>query len=391
MVYMVAQNVPGEAKPLIKEAESDIAEMMKVGSNDTLNIFFELHGDGVPQRCHVRGRDAKRVHEPMDPDDATNGKALTRFIRWAIDSVDHVQEDASLLVLWGHAYRFGLGATRTSRGIDAIDFAELARVLRDAQEELRKKYRGARPPKLDLVGFDACDISTVEMAVQLSEFAEYMLSSQVGEPLPGWPYQRILDRLARPKGELMGPAEFGTYAVRRYCEHYSAADQAVSLTLLDLSRAQELNDATEALARTLAVAMDADSHTLDLVPDLLSRSQTQIAPSKPFVDVVDLCINLLRYSSNDDVRAAAKYLGNLVVSPGPVEAGHSANGAGRPVVVEHGYNATLTAGLHGLSLYAPSVALNAHDWMAAWSWYEKFAFARRTLWNDLVHALVQPA
>jgi len=391
MVYMAAQNVPGEAASLKDEAESDIEEMMKVGSTDTLNILFELHGDGDPQRCHVTGRDAKRVPVHMEPQDATNGRALAAFIQWALEKVHHEEADYSMLVLWGHAYRFGLGPTLTGQGIDAIDFAELTRVLRNCQDEFKRTYGTSSRPKLDIVGFDACDISTVEMAVQLSEFAQYLLSSEVGEPLPGWPYDRILDRLARPKVRLMGPAEFGTYAVRRFCERYNAADKAVSLTLLDLTRAKELNDATESLARTLAVAMDADPRTLDLVTDLLSRSQTQIDPSKPFVDVVDLCINLLRYCSNDDVRTAATYLGNLVVSPGPVEPGHSATGIGKPVVVEHGYNATLTAGLHGLSLYAPSVALNAHDWMAAWSWYDKFTFAKQTLWNDLVHALVQPA
>jgi len=151
MVYMAAQNVPGEAASLKDEAESDIEEMMKVGSTDTLNILFELHGDGDPQRCHVTGRDAKRVPVHMEPQDATNGRALAAFIQWALEKVHHEEADYSMLVLWGHAYRFGLGPTLTGQGIDAIDFAELTRVLRNCQDEFKRTYGTSSRPKLDIV------------------------------------------------------------------------------------------------------------------------------------------------------------------------------------------------------------------------------------------------
>ncbi len=36
----------------------------------------------------------------------------------------------------------------------------------------------------------------------------------------------------------MGPAELGSYAVRRFCEAYKADDRPVSLTLLNLQRSE---------------------------------------------------------------------------------------------------------------------------------------------------------
>ena len=46
------------------------------------------------------------------------------------------------------------------------------------------------------VAFDACDLATVEMACQLKPFAKYLLGSQIGIPLPGWPYDRVLAHVA---------------------------------------------------------------------------------------------------------------------------------------------------------------------------------------------------
>ena len=391
MVYMAAQGVEGEAKSLFDEAEADIKEMEKVFENKeethTLNVLYQLHGKGLPERCHVGHGERKAFDE--SPADATNGRSLANFVLWALEKARHSGPgDHSLLVLWGHAYRFGIGNAVTPDGIDAIDFEELARVLRETQRDIQKLLGMEKTPKLDVIAFDACDISTVEVAVQVAEFADYMLASQVGIPLPGWPYTRILERLAKKQGDrLMGPAEFGTYAVRRFCETYNAEQRAVSLTMLDLKNTSRLFALTEALARELAIASDDDDEELSNVLELFRRSQT--IERKPFVDVADLCLNLLRHSGYDRVRQAAKQLGDFLASPGPVVPGASETGAGRPIVMEHGTNGAEMARLRGLSLYAPHVVDGGYDWVGALHWYEKFVFAKVTLWNDLVRALVQ--
>ena len=387
MVYMAAQGVEGEAKSLFDEAEADIKEMEAVSKSDTLNVLYQLHGKGRPERCHVGH--SPRVSFDENPADATNGKSLANFVLWALATAGHSGPgDHSLLVLWGHAYRFGIGNAVTADGIDAIDFAELARVLRDTQREIQTLLGMERTPKLDVIAFDACDISTVEVAVQVAEFADYMLSSQVGIPLPGWPYKRILERLAKKQGDrLMGPPEFGSYAVRRFCETYSAEDRAVSLTMLDLKNTSRLFELTETLARELAMAADGDDEELSDIIEMFRRSQT--TEDKPFVDVADLCLNLWRNSGYDAVRQAAKQLGDFLVSPKPVQAGESEFGTGRPIVMEHGINGCEMARLRGLSLYAPHVVDGGYDWVGALHWYEKFVFAKETLWNELVRALVQ--
>jgi Clostripain family len=391
MVFMGADGVEGNV-PLAQEAEADIKEMeeviAKAGSNPALNMFVQVHGNGETRRRQVGRAD---VTIPNDQQDVTNGHALTQFILWALNEAKHhAPEDYSMLVLWGHAYRFGIGATETRAGVDALDFAELAQVLSRVQATYRSKYGMKVTPKLDIVGFDACDVATIEMAVQLEQFAEFMLASQIEMPLPGWPYSKVLDRLRNPKGDVMDNAELGTYIVRRFCEAYHAEQRAVSLTLLNLRRAREIAAHAELLAVRLVDAIGDDDNARALVCEAFLQSVT--AEGKPFVDVADLCLNLLRQSGDEYVKDASERLGDMLVTPpeNALQRFPSAHGTRRAFVVEHGRNAAITARLHGVSLYAPHVA-GTDDWMDASYWYKKFLFSRNTSWSALVHALAQEA
>jgi hypothetical protein len=287
-----------------------------------------------------------------------------------------------MLVLWGHAYDFAFGRSKTASGmIDALDFAELSDVL----ERLQARFGGPAARKLDILGFDACDLATVEMACQLQPFANYLLGSQIGIPIPGWPYDRVFDRLKEPKGQrTMGPAELGSYIVRRFCESYSAP-RPVSLSLLDLKRAQELFARADVLAQVLASAIE-DPDTRDRIAYLFIRSQTD--DDRPYVDIADLCLSLVRESGDVRVMEAARALGDFLISPHVPLVGESLEGSGRPFVLEHGRNAGGTARLNGISIYAPHVA-PIIDFEAARHLYENFDFAQQTRWSDLVHALAR--
>jgi hypothetical protein len=394
MVFMGADNLPNE-KDLSDAARADIKEMRKVGSKakKSLNLFVQLHGKGFVQRQHIGKGQPIDVNEASA--DATNGNALISFIDWALETAQHRKDDYSMLVLWGHAYRFGIGHRPTGNGrSDALDFAELASVLRTFQDQYRKRhqneYSPGEMPKFEIVGFDACDLATIEMTFQLQEFAKYLLASQIGIPLPGWPYDKILDRLNNPFGRLMNPIELGSYIVRRYCLKYAADNMVVSLTMLDLERAQELSELTENLARKLAIAASGDVDEEALIRDLFMRART--ANDKPFVDVAGLCLSLMQYSNSSEVRDTAEKLGDFLISPAPdpfTPDGQDGLKLRRPFIVEHGRNAVQTAGLHGVSLYAPHVA-EGHDFASASHFYRKFIFVQDTLWGDLVRAFALP-
>jgi hypothetical protein len=392
MVFMGAE-ADGNA-PMVEAAEADLKEMRAVGSGPNLNIFAQVHANGTAHRHHI-GVDRPGGREvPPDERDVTNGRALVEFIRDSLTrpGYEHRLNDYSMLVLWGHAYNFAIGHKKTGPTNDALDFIELSEVLKSFQVEMKRYYeaRGfpmAGIPKLDIIAFDACDVATIELACELEQYAKYLLGSQIGVPIPGWPYDRVLGRLQHRKGErAMGPAEFGSWTVRRYCNAYAPEHRTVSLSLLDLTRVPELFGHTDVLATALDLALDRGSEAQRGIADLFSRAQT--ADSKPFVDVADLCLNLVRNTGDPLVRGAAQALGDFLLAPRPEVVGGSSEGSGWPFIVDCGRNAGGAAKLNGVSIYAPHVAL-INNFEALEQLYGKFRFARETRWGALVHDLAR--
>jgi hypothetical protein len=413
MVFMGAGHVDGVTAPLSKHANDDLLEMSRVGSdgpNGRLNIFVQRHGDMSPPTRYWIGwpkpQQANAVPPPLQPmpvpakeRDAKDGRALKRFMSWALKSADHKKGDCSLLVLWGHAYHFAIGAIETQTGIEALDFGELKRVLTEFQMELATEFKEQWAvskndpevqdlPTLDVLGFDACDLAGVEIAHLLSPFAGYLVASQIGIPLPGWPYEQILTRLKSAAAtEPMSPAQFGSFAVRKYCEHYNELDEdgdpiPVSLTLLDLEKASEVFKATERLAEQLALAGGADTDELEMIQDQFRRSQT--FEGKPFIDVADFCLSISRYTSVSAVRAAAAALGDLLIRPA---SNGDPKGSRGSFIVEHSRNSHSTARLQGVSLYAPQIV--ADDWRGPRFYYSKFASSKESFWSRLIHVLAE--
>ena len=393
MVFMGADGVEGNVS-LEKEADDDIEELKRIPDSNQLKILIDRHGPGRAGRFRIEKGELKNVVPPnaalakaaslSSPEAFANGVALQDFFKQSLPRTFQAAAPAdgqsyTMLVLWGHAYDFTFGPTATRFGIDALDYGEIARVLSEVTNKGQKK--------LDIVAFDACAIATLEIAYQFEPFANYLVASQIGIPRPGWPYQRVFERLADPLSKdkvvsELDPSQLGSYIVRRYCEAYQSFELPVSLSHLDLRRVRPLAALADQLASALAIAMEQDENEQAIVSEVFKLAQT--VDEQPFVDVASLSRLLVRFSGDDQVRAAAKALGDAVLAPAAPVRGQSA-----PFVIENGFNSIETAGLSGVSLYAPNVAPN-HDFAAASPFYEKLAFARDTLWRDLVRALALP-
>ena len=395
LLLMGAANAPGETD-LTQFAEDDIRELEQAfekGREGTLQVAYQLHLPGGITRRHLGGEEVAlpALNNPVD------GTPLFEFVRWALPRTLYRPGDRVMLVLWGHAHRFAIGASVLNGVADALDFAELVKVLARLQNP-QPGERSATLPQFDIIAFDACDCSTLEMAYQLQPFARYLLASQIRMPLPGFPYHRVLARLASPKGRLMGPAEFGRWAVRRFCEFYSVRQEdrdTVSLTLLDLQQVLPIAEATDGLARVLLARMADGTEDETLISELFRRSRTidTADPTrriKPFVDVADLCLNLLLHCNDEEVRETARALGNLLLSPGPVPGKQSEVGTGVSFVTEHGRNACTTGRLNGVNLYAPHVAGTNEEFQEMNGRYRKFSFAQEAAWSLLVTAMAEP-
>jgi hypothetical protein len=389
MIFMGAGHIDGVTAPLDQYARQDIEEIHKAlagGTDPSVNVFVELHTDEAVERQWIGH---KGVDAPAMSPGLSDGKALTSFVDWCLRASGHQDGDYSMLVMWGHAYQFAIGARRTPIGIDALDYAELSQVLKASQANWKATLKTDFDPRLDVIAFDACDVSTIEVANLLHPFANYLIASEIGVPLPGWPYHTILNQLlkSRTSSAPMGPAALGSYIVRRFCEEYRRAETdttrfAVSLTMLDLHRASDVYRAAEHLAGIIALAGGQDESELQRIATQFARAQT--IAGHPFVDVADFCLNVVRSCTNDELRMAAAALGDMLIRPRPLDSATSG-----PFILEHARNSHLTAKLQGVSLYAPQIA-NGQDWRATRFWYDKLGSADgASVWSQVIHVLAE--
>ena len=197
MVYMGADNLPSETD-LTPFANENIRQMRSVGSDaDTLAVVVQIDDKtiGAPRRYFVE-KD-QLVEQDTEGGESTTGdpEILLKFMSWAAKSAP-AQHYA--LVLWGHAYRFAFGydGSNPNPAGAPLDFRTLAEVL-EAFKESRWKQEVASTPhvaphKLEILGFDACGMASVEVAYQLRESVDYLVASEISIPLHGWPDDSIL-------------------------------------------------------------------------------------------------------------------------------------------------------------------------------------------------------
>jgi Clostripain family len=256
MVYMAGFN------NLSDFATKDLREMRKVGSSDDVKLaaFIKRQNSRGAQQLIVAKRPAGDVKRNLGNADSGSPQTMLDFIRWAKQKAP---AERYALVVWNHgsgwqpddledlyeqvrARRDG-GVTarelalrsnqkiarslfgtsvqqvlalgdREERGIasddgtgHSLDTIELDRVLAKAHQELGKPF--------DLLGMDACLMSTLEVAYQTRANALNVVGSEELEPGDGWPYTAILkDLAARPA---MDGARLGQVVVRRYIQSYA--------------------------------------------------------------------------------------------------------------------------------------------------------------------------
>jgi Clostripain family len=256
MVYMAGFN------NLSDFATKDLKEMRQVGSSDDVKIaaFIKRQNSKGAEQLIVAKRPANDVRKNLGNADSGKPQTLLDFIRWAKQKAP---AERYALVVWNHgsgwqpddledlyeevrASRDGGVTARelalrsnqkiaravfgtTVQGVlrlgdqheraiasddgtgHSLDTIELDRVLAKGHEELGKPF--------DLLGMDACLMSTLEVAYQARANALNVVGSEELEPGDGWPYAAILkDLAARPA---MDGAKLGEVVVKRYIQSYA--------------------------------------------------------------------------------------------------------------------------------------------------------------------------
>ena len=263
---------------LERDAVIDFNEMELVGSTDQVKIvvLFDRIGAAAPWDDDSNGDwettkrflvardndpDTIRSQELSDLGELNMGDPQT-LVDFAVWGMQTYPAERYALILWDHGASWAGIAFDDTNGEDGINMPELDAALRTIQQQTGRR--------IDLIGFDACLMAQIDVALVTAPYADVFVASAELEPNTGWPWDLLLRRLAdNPQQDA---AQFSTAIVESYREFYqSRGDPTVTLSAFDLTRANDLRQKLNAFSDAMMTGM-ADSYTA-------------IAEARSFVDV----------------------------------------------------------------------------------------------------------
>jgi len=163
---------------------------------------------------------------------------LRDFIRYGME---HYPAEKFGLIMWDHG-----GGSIAGFGHDE-KFNDDALTLHDMK--LAFEEAGLRENKLEFLGFDACLMATVEMAVLAADYAQVLIASEDLEPGDGWDYVFLSALNINPR---MSGLNLGQVIVDTFMDFYGPnSDELLSLSVIDLAHVQPVMDT---MGRLMALA-----------------------------------------------------------------------------------------------------------------------------------------
>jgi len=368
MVYLDADN------DLESFGIKDINEMELVGSTSQVNILVQIdripynvlasiyqghlddfsNSDWTTTRRYYITKDVDpiQINSTLLADlgelNMGDPQTLIDFASWAITNYPAKKY---LLVIWNHGGGFRDSSSPTkdlawdyTDSRDKITMPELEDALLAISSQAGRK--------LDILGMDACLMAMTEVAYQVKDFAEIMVASQEKTPADGWPYDTILGELVTQP--LLPKEELATQIVDKCVLSYPFYNVTFSAT--DLSQMDTLAGQLSDLA--LAVMSDYSTPHNQYIQ---CGEQSQYFEDRDFVDLFDLCQQLLIHSNSGPVKSIATSIQQTL----------------NYARIKSFNNGGALKSSKGLSIYFP--------WYFVYSNYYNFTnFAQDTFWDEML-------
>lgn len=389
MVYMAGDN------NLDPEGVQDLKEMKKVGSSDDMNVIaqFDRATGHEAKRYYMRkgGLVANDSVASVGKVNTGDPKNLTAFIEWGVKTYP---AKYYALVLWNHGQgwddtdiyaderyrslrrlasgrvRHALFRTPVRHALekakhdqdfkailldddakDFLDNLEMKQVLADTTTLLNRK--------LDILGMDACLMSMVEVGYQVRQSVYFTVGSEQTEPGNGWPYDKILAKLA--KNPEMTPRDLSGMIVDQYLASYT--DDSVTQSACNLSQADALATAIADLANALKGILGDAAAKQRL---MAARAQVQYYEVTDNIDLVDFCSLLSQYTAGSQIAQRCQQVIQTVQSS---------------YVLKQGYKGSDLENSHGVAIYFPRLTVSPL--------YAGLDFSKKTGWHDFLNAYLK--
>jgi len=371
MVYLDADN------NLESAGIDDINEMEMVGSTTDVNIVVQIdripysvlaannqgyaddvsNGDWTNTRRYYITQDfdpylinSQLIGGGLGELNMGDPQTLVDFASWA---TTNYPANKYLLVIWNHGGGFRSPAYTTkdiawddTSGGDKITMPELEDALFAISTQIGKK--------INIVGMDACLMAMTEVAYQIKDYADILVTSEENEPSDGWPYDTIMGELAG--NPLISSEQLAVDIVDKYIFSYpygNVTQSAIDLSYMDTLSSQLSN---------LALAIMSDSLTLKS-KYIFASVNSQYYGDPDFIDLYDFCNQLLAYSNSLEVKNIALNIQQTI----------------NYAVLKSGYSGGNVSGSKGLSIYFPYIAYHYY--------YNYTNFSQNTFWDEMLSYL----
>ena len=273
MVYLDADN------NLESAGIDDFLEMATVGSDANINIVVQFDRINGYDTSYGDWTRCKRFYIEKDmtpiPGNAVEGlgevnmgnpETLVDFVEWTVTSYP---AEKYALVLWNHGDGWRqeaiAGAEKTPASKQKVQAPKDELVFKavcwddtngdvlsmDEVQQALSEIQTQTGEIMNLIGFDACLMSMMEVAYEIRDYGAVMVGSEETEPLDGWPYDTILAGL-RDNPDWSAP-RLGRRIVNRY---YASYGNSYTQSAITLSHANSLATSISTFAQTMR-----DDHT----------------------------------------------------------------------------------------------------------------------------------
>ncbi|MCL2047175.1 MAG: clostripain-related cysteine peptidase [Defluviitaleaceae bacterium] len=238
MVYMNGSDLESE----FGAATDDLAEMLDSGldsRNANVIVFtggaHRWHNNAIPAECVIwQLKDGSLYElENIGTKNMGNPNTLRDFIQYG---TRFFPAEKYGLIMWDHG-----GGAISGFGHDE-KFGDSSLTLLDLKKAFEEA--GLAQNKLEFLGFDACLMATVEMAILANDYAKVLIAAEDLEPGEGWNYDFLAVFNENPQ---IGGLELGKIIVDYFMDFYESIeledDDVLTLSVIQPAHAARVMEA----------------------------------------------------------------------------------------------------------------------------------------------------
>ena len=314
----------GDGGPVVTDepgcASVDIGEMTADTWSDNINVVIQTGGATRWSNSMVNPNRTQRFlyhngvfsevdNQPLQP--AASPETLTSFLDFC---KKNYPADHNMLVLWNH------GGGAFGYGMDSL-YGNLMS-LKDLRKGLEGAYKpDGKKPAFDIIGFDACLMSSLEVVHALDGFASYYAVSAETEPGDGWDYTPWLK--AMTENPTMSPAKVARNIADSYMDSYMTQNanigwlvtSDVCFSVLDASKTENLYKAWCDLTKQQLIDAATDGGVLSEIGRCSNKSTHYVSSAYNVYNTIDLgnYVDLMADTYPKECSRVKKLLGEAVM------------------------------------------------------------------------------